>query len=223
MYAVSFLIISIFLFACEGRTVKENTAKIRFINASYNTGDINVWIDYKKVFATDIQPLNYSLFSEHINTVHYMQIKNAAGTMIIDTSMNMIQGVRYTCVLYDSMNQLQFKIVEEDFSTPQGSYCKMRFLHLSNNAPATDIRAGSDTTVLFNNFSNGDISNYQLLNLDAKRFNASIHGSTTPYYFQGADVQFKAGAFYTMYLKGNIGSASNDSIGFFVIENNGDY
>lgn len=223
MYVVSFLIISIFLVSCEGRTVKENTAKIRFINASYNTGDINVWIDYKKVFTTDIQPLNYSLFSEHINTTHYMQIKNAGGTLIRDTALSMVQGARYTGILYDSMNQVHFKLIEEDFSTPQGSYCKMRFLHLSNNAPATDIRAGSDSTVLFSNYSNGDISEYQVMNIDSKRFNAADHGNLTPYYTQGNDVQFKAGAFYTMYLKGNIGSSSNDSIGFFVIENNGDY
>jgi hypothetical protein len=115
------------------------------------------------------------------------------------------------------------KILDEDFSTPKGSYCKLRFLHLSNNATASDIRQGNDTAVLFRNYSNGQSSEYSIFSIDSLKFNASANGTLTPYYTQPGYVKLKAGYFYTMYLKGNIGSTAIDSLGFFVIENNGTY
>jgi len=160
LYASIFLAISIFLFSCEGNDVKETSSKIRFINASSVAGDINVFIDYKKVFATDIQYLNYSLFSKHIATTHVIQVKTAGGSTLLDTSMNFILGKTYTGILYDSMNTIKSMIYEEDFTTPKGSYCKLRFLHLSNNSPATDISVGADTSVLFRDYVNGQSSEY---------------------------------------------------------------
>ncbi len=215
--------IAALLFACKGHNVKDSISKIRFINASSISGDINVYIDYKKVFATDIQYLNYSLFSSHISTTHLIQIKTSAGNLIADTSLMMVQGNNYSVFLYDSANSVNIKLLDEDFSAPKGSFCKLRFLHLSNNAPATDIRQGNDTTVLFRNYSNGQYSDYNIYSIDSLTFNASNTGSSTSYYTQPGYVKFKSGYFYTMYLKGNIGSTAIDSLGFFVIENNGTY
>lgn len=223
IHALSFLIMSALLFACNGDKVTDSISKIRFINASSVSGDMNVYIDYKKVFANDIQYLNYSLFSSHISTTHFIQIKTAAGNLIADTSLMMLQGKNYSVFLYDSMNSVHMKILDENFSTPKGSYCKLRFLHLSNNAAITDIRQGNDTAVLFRNYSNGQSSEYTIYSIDSLTFNASAVGSLTPYYTQPGYVKLKAGYFYTMYLKGNIGSTAIDSLGFFVIENNGTY
>ncbi len=223
VYSSLLLFIAISLFSCAGNEVKETTSKIRFINASSVSGDINVFIDYKKVFATDIQYLNYSLFSEHISTTHALQIKTAGGSMIKDTAIDMMQYKTYTVIVYDSMNATHVKILEEDFTTAKGSYCKLRFLHLSNNAPATDITQGTDTSVLFRNYSNGNYSDYNLFGIDSVYFNACISGTSAPYYSQPRYVKFKAGNFYTMYLKGNTTSTGIDSLGFFVIEDNGNY
>ncbi len=223
VHAFSLYAIIVCLFACNGNEVKETISKIRFINASSVAGDINVFIDYKKAFATDIQYLNYSLFSSHISTTHVIQIKTAGGSVIKEISLDMLNGKNYTAIVYDSSNFVNVKLLDEDFSTPKGSYCKLRFLHLSNNAPATDITQGSDTAVLFRNYSNGDYSEYNLYGIDSLAFNACNTGSSIPYHVQLRHVKFKAGYFYTMYLKGNMGSTGIDSLGFAVIENNGTY
>jgi hypothetical protein len=99
----------------------------------------------------------------------------------------------------------------------------MRFLHLSNNAPATDITDGNDTTVIFRNYRNGDQSDYILYGLDSIKFNAHYTGDPIPYNSQRVKFQPKAGNFYTVYLSGNIGSTAVDSIRISVIENNGNY
>ena len=223
VYSSILLAISIFLFSCDGNDVKETTSRIRFINASYNSGDINVFIDYKKVFATDIQYLNYSLFSRHIATTHVIQVKTAAGNMLLDTAMDFVLGKAYSGILYDSMNTVKSMIYEEDLTTPKGSFCKLRFLHLSNNAPATDVSVGTDTSVLFRNYINGQSSEYMIYGIDSVYFNANYAGTYIPYYTQPSFVKFKAGNFYTMFLKGNTGSVGLDSVGFAVIENNWNY
>lgn len=213
----------VLLSACTGRKISDLKSKFRMINASANTGDINVAMDYQNMYATNIQYLNYSLFSEHISTRHILQIKNASGSIIVDTALTMEPNKTYTGFLYDSSNQVRYKLLEEKFEAPVGSFCKVKFLHLSNNAPATDIIPGTDTIPLFSNFKNGDYSEYTLFNSDSMYFNAAPTGSMIPYYTQPIYVKFKPGYFYTMYLKGNVGSVLTDSLGFFVVENSGNY
>lgn len=212
-----------FLSACEGRKVSEMTSKIRFINASSISGDINVYIDYKKMYATDIQYLNYSKFSDHISQVHVIELKTAAGSLIVDTSLDMKYNKVYTGALYDQSGQVKFMLYEEDMTTPVGSFCKMRFLHFSNNAPAVDITAENDTTVLFRNYKNGDRSEYVYFGIDSVHLQAHDTGNPVPFYKQYWGFKPKAGNFYTVYLKGNIGSTGIDSLGFGIVENNGNY
>ena len=193
------------------------------MNASSLAGDINVAMDYKLMYASNIQYLNYSLFSEHISTRHILQVKNATGTILVDTALNMDYNKSYTAFLYDSSGTIRYKLIEENFVKAVGSYCKLRFLHLSNNAPATDVTAGTDTSILFKNYKNGDMSEYTLFGIDSMYFNARPAGSTTPYYVQPLYLKFKPGYFYTLYLKGNVGSLAIDSLGFFMVENSGNY
>ncbi|MBK7763877.1 MAG: DUF4397 domain-containing protein [Bacteroidetes bacterium] len=222
-YGLLFMMGILSLSACTGRKISDLKSKFRMINASSNTGDINVAMDYQNMYATNIQYLNYSLFSEHISTRHVLQIKNASGSIIVDTALTMEPNKTYTGFLYDSSNQVRYKLLEEKFEAPVGSFCKLRFLNLSNNAPASDIIPGTDTLPLFTNFENGDYSDYTLFSSDSMYFNAATTGSIIPYYTQGVYVKFKPGYFYTMYLKGNVGSVLTDSLGFFVVENSGNY
>ncbi len=221
-YAIP-IFISLVLFACNGNEVKDSISKIRFINASSISGDINVFIDYNKVFATDIVYLSFSLFTEHIATTHTIQIKTASGNLIKEMALDMVENKTYSIFVYDSMNTTRVKLIEENFSVAQGSYCKLRFLHLSNNAPATDVTQGTDTSILFSNYSNGDLSDYTIFPIDSVYFNAHNTGIASPYYTQPRYNKFKAGNFYTMCLKGNQGSTGIDSLGFFIIENNATY
>ena len=211
------------LLSCEGNKVSDQTARMRCINASSTAGDINVFVDYKKLYATDIQYLNYSLFSQHIVGLHNLQFKSASGSLLLDTAIQFAWGQAYSAFIYDSVGQIKLQWLTEDFNRAQGSYCKLRFLHLSNNAPFTDITAGTDTSVLFRKFRNGQRSDYQLFGLDSVTFNANYSGTTSSFYSQSMYQKFKAGYFYTLYLKGNIGSTGIDSVGFFMIENNGSY
>ncbi len=218
------LIGSIFLLhSCEGNKVKDHKAKLRTVNASFNAGDINLSVDYEPVYATNIQYLNFSLFREFIEGNHKVQVKNASGTVIVDTSLLMTENRHYSLFVYDSMNTLKYKVIDENFVTAPGSNCKVRFLHFSNTAPMVDIRRDSESVPMFTGYTNGINSEYIQMNDGTHQFKAfSSTGGMSELTVQNPTF-YKAGAFYTLFLRGNVGATGTDSLSFFVIESTLDY
>jgi hypothetical protein len=208
--------------SCEGKKVVDHKAKLRTINASYNAGDINLAVDYEPVYITNIQYLNFSLFREFLEGTHKIQIKNAAGTVLVDTSLLMTENRHYSLFLYDSMNNLRYKVVDENYVTAPGSNCKVRFLHFSNTAPLVDVARDGDTVPMFTNYHNGLNSEYIQMTDGWHQFKALGAGGMNTLTTQNPTF-YKAGAFYTLYLRGNVGATGNDSLSFFVIESTLDY
>lgn len=211
------------LASCEGKKVNTLTGKMRVINGSYLAGDINIDVDYEKIYATNIEYLNYSLFREYYADTHKVVVKNASGGIISDFKVSISKEKYYTLALYDSAGEVKQTFYEEDFVAPKGSTCKVRFLHFSNNAPAVNINnlVGSNGT--FTGFSNGMNSGYQVLPIGPYQYEVRDASLNTILYNNWETFNFQPGYFYTMYLKGNIGSMGKDSLGLFVISNNGTY
>ena len=220
--ALGLFSILLLLSACEGNKVKDHKAKLRTINASYNVGDVNLFVDYEPVYASNIQYLNFSLFREFIEGPHKIQIKNAMGNVIVDTSLLMTENKHYSLFVYDSINTLRYKVIDENYVTAPGSNCKVRFLHFSNNAPNVDIHRDADTIPLFSNYTNGLNSEYVQMNDGIHQFNAKSTGGLNTLTTQNP-YNYKAGAFYTLFLRGNVGATGLDSLSFFVIESTLDY
>lgn len=206
---------------CKSKEVTEVSGKLRLVNASYLTGDINLWIDYDPVFSTNTQYLNYSLFRNYIAGHRKLQIKNASGTVIVDTMIHIEDKKTYSVYLYDSMNTVKYKEVEELFFTPSGSNCKIRFMHLSNDAPVVNVTQAMDSTFKFSNYTNGDISNY--ISMPTGQHTFHVKDAVTQNNFYSNTFEYKPGYLYTLYLKGNMASQWTDSIGIFTIQDNGNY
>jgi len=207
---------------CTGNTVKDSVGRMRIINASYTSGGANIDVDYKTVYATLTEYLNYSLYRDYIAGKHKLQIKNSVGTIIIDTAVTIEQDQSHTVVIYDSMNTILCKIFKEDYLTPKGSACKIRFLHLSNDAPKVHVFKDNDMNPTFDTYSNGMYSNY-LAYTNGYTYFTIKDASTNAVIYTQQPFQTQPGYFYTMYLKGNVASTGIDSLGLFVISNNGEY
>ncbi len=213
--------ILIFIAGCDGNKVKDHKAKLRTINASFNAGDINLSVDYAPVYASNIQYLNFSLFREFIEGTHKVQIKNSIGNVLVDTSFFMTENRHYSIFMYDSMNVLRYKVIDENFVTPIGSNCKVRFLHLSNTAPLVDVQRDADP-VMFQGYQNGLNSEYIQMSSGVHQFKALGTGGMNVLTTQNP-YDFKSGAFYSLFLRGNVGATGLDSLSFFVIESTLDY
>lgn len=212
------LVVLAFFSACEGHKVVDYKAKMRLINASSITGDLNMDVDYQTIYSSNVQYLNYTYFREYLAGYRKLQIKNSNGAIVIDTAITLVDNKSYSIVIYDSMSMVKFKIVDELFVTPQGSDCKIRFIHLGNDVGNVNVSKDTNSTILFANYSNGDYSPYTPFNAGDHSF--SITGDIN---FKQPIYQAKPGYFYTMYLKGIKASTGADSVGIFTIENNGNY
>lgn len=210
--------------SCEGRKVTTSYGKMRVINASYLSGGVNIDVDYKKVYATDIEYLNYSYFAPYVATRHTLRIKDINGNTLGDTAVTIGQDKHYTVVVFDSSNAIRYRIYAENFITPTGSNYKMRFLNLSNSAPMVDLVNGKTGALVHTGYKNADFTEFTQFSADNSMY-YSIRESALPQatLYTQAPREFKPGVFYTMFLKGNPGSLGIDSLGLFVIENNQDY
>lgn len=223
LLAIILISSSFFLYSCEGNKVKDHKAKLRTVNASFNAGDINLFVDYEPVYTPNIEYLNFSLFREFIEGKHKVQIKNASGAVIVDTSLLMTENRHYSLFVYDSMNVLKYKVIDENFVTAPGSNCKVRFLHFSNTAPMVDIHRDNESVPMFTGYTNGINSEYIQMSDGTHQFKAlSSTGGMGELTVQNPTF-YKAGAFYTLFLRGNIGATGTDSLSFFIIESTLDY
>jgi len=210
-----------FLLCCKGNKVKENVGRMRVINASYLSGGINIDMDYGTVYNTYVEYLNYSLFRDYIATKHKLQIRNITGAIFIDTAITIVENKDYTLFVYDSAGYILHKVIEENFITPIGSTCNVRFLHLSNNVNRVDV-LDTANTLFFHSMKNGEYSPYTSFNSGTYKFIVNQAGTSNLIY-ASPPTTFQPGYFYTMYLKGNTGSVVIDSVGLFEVGLNGDY
>jgi len=99
--------ITLFFLACKPSKIVDVKGRVRLINASSTTGDLNMFLDYQKVYATNVEYLNYSLFREYLATKHKLQIKDAVGNLLIDTSINVEDKKSYSVFVYDSLSDVK--------------------------------------------------------------------------------------------------------------------
>ena len=214
--------ITLFFLACKPSKIVDLKGRVRLINASSTTGDLNMFVDYQKVYATNVEYLNYSLFRDYIATKHKLQIKDAVGNLLIDTSIVVEDKKSYSVFVYDSLADLKIKFVKEVFIAPFGSACKMRFLNLSKDNGLVDVTKTGDSNIQFLNFANGQHSEYIEFQSGFTEFDvtSSVNGSALYHYYGYA---LKPGYYYTTFLKGTKTSLGKDSLGMFTIENNANY
>lgn len=215
------LIIIVSISSCKPNKIVDLKGRIRLINASSTIGDVNMKVDYETIYATDVQYLNYSLFREYIATKHKLQIEDAFGNILIDSSLIVENKNAYTVFVYDSVGTPKLKIINEEFIAPKGSGCKIRFLNLSKDDDVIDVYKNGDSLVHFLAYANGQHSDYNEIESGLLNFNVNYSSNGIIFYNYGH--QFKPGNYYTMFLKGTKSSSLKDSIGLFTIENNQNY
>ena len=223
MKKIIFVATITFLFAaCKPSSVVDLKGRVRLINASSTIGDLNMFVDYQKVYATNVEYLNYSLFRDYIATKHKLQIKDAVCNLLIDNSIVVEDKKSYSVFVYDSLADLKIKFVKEVFIAPFGSACKMRFLNLSKDNGLVDVTKTGDSNIQFLNFANGQHSEYIEFQSGFTEFDvtSSVNGSALYHYYGYA---LKPGYYYTTFLKGTKTSLGKDSLGMFTIENNANY
>ncbi|TDQ08355.1 DUF4397 domain-containing protein [Pedobacter metabolipauper] len=124
----------------------------------------------------------------------------AAGNFSLD------RGGYYTVFLAGDGQSARVKVYPDDLSAAASGKAKVRFIHLSNAAPANiDIRSGA-TTNLVSNLALDNASNY--VSIDPGVLSLQVYAAGQSNSLGNFDLtQFAAGKIYTVYITG---STTND-------------
>lgn len=97
-----------------------------------------------------------------------------------------------------------YPIQEPNVAQTSGKAC-VRFVHLSPNAPAVDIKLADGTTV-FSDVSYKEVTSYVCVPAETYSFNVSPAGSTNVV-LKVPNVQLKTNSYYTIYAIGLVGES----------------
>ncbi|WP_257666221.1 DUF4397 domain-containing protein [Parapedobacter tibetensis] len=109
--------------------------------------------------------------------------------------------------------EIQLMVTEDDLSNPSEGKAKIRFLHLSPDAPALDLEVEEVDTLLASNKKFKEVTEFSVIDAgDTYTFNIIEYGSDEVVH--SFDFTPASGMIYTIWAKGLLENTNDDSLGF---------
>jgi hypothetical protein len=140
---------------------------------------------------------------------------NATGTStsVINANVTLEADKNYTVIAANTLAEIEAITAVDDLTAPAAGKAHVRFAHLSPDAPAVDIVAG--TTTLFPSAAFKSISAFTPVNAGSVTLGVRVSGTTQD--VLTVPVTFESGKIYTIYAKGLL---ANGTLGTTVANNN---
>jgi hypothetical protein len=178
------------------------TSKVRVIHTSYDAPPVDIRVDG----AIAVPNLAYGESSGYAEvpagTRNVVVTPTGATTPeVINTNLPIEANKEYTVIAVDQLASIT-AIVTEDMRTANSAKAKIRFAHVSPDAPPVDIKVGSGSSApVFSNASFKDITNYVEVDAASYQFVVTAAGNTDEVLvFDNIAVQ--NGAVYTVIAHG---------------------
>lgn len=124
---------------------------------------------------------------------------------VISTNVYIPENIVYNLAVIGSLPDISmYTIPEPTVANNSGGPC-IRFVHLSPNAPAVDVKL-SDDTLVFNNVAYKDITNYACIPSGTYTFKVTPAGTDTEV-LTIPDVTLDTNNLYTIYAIGQVGES----------------
>ncbi len=205
------------------------TAQLMVVNASPNSSAVEVSANGKVLVPTLAYPGNtgYQVVSAGTNNIKV----GPAGTTTyyINTNMDLQAGSSYTVYLVDSATKAKGTTTKDDTTRPAAGKAKVRFLHLSPNLPAIDVKfTGSGTSsATFSGRNFNDVSattSYAtFIEVDAGTYQPGVTAAGTSTVITGIvlqPLQFDSGKIYTVFAKGFLTGTGSVALGLQKVVHN---
>ncbi len=130
----------------------------------------------------------------------------------------------YTVIAFDSVTKIKPMLLEDNLAVPAMGNAKVRFLHLSPNAPAVDIVDKSNNNKLFSNRTFADnvaaASKADFAEVPAGKYTLEVRlAGTTTVVTTITDLILERGAIYTVWATGFAGASSPRQLQVLVDQN----
>lgn len=204
----------------ESDDVVLNEADVMVVHASPDAPGVDLLINNTKV---NTAPLTYPNNTVYLSVPSGTQnIKvNAAGTSttVIDANVDLEPDGDYTIFAYNTLDNIEALILEDDLSDPADDRAHVRFVHLSPDAPAVDIAVqGGD--VLFSNSSFRSATAFTPVPTGTYTLEVRPAGTTTAV-LTIPNVELDDDNIYTIFAKGflNPPAGNMNALGAEIIQN----
>ena len=164
---------------------KKQTVSVQFINASRNTPYVEYWLQGSKraELIGFNQCSNSNTADLEEGELLKIEIKDPAASAIVasGTYSNWKAGVHYTFIMYDEYTQRKTTLLSDTAAWPAGGKLKVRFMHLSPDAPALDVLFNNDTVALNKTYWGTDTANAvaDFFTLNAAAYTVRVNNHAT--------------------------------------------
>ena len=196
-------------------------SKVRVLHMSYDAPAVDVAVDG----AVAIKSLAYKASSGYatLNAGSRKVAVTPAGKktpVVISATLNLAKNTDYTVFAAGILGKIG-PVVSVDSRSPSTTRAKIRFAHLSPDAPAVDIRVGSATgTRVFTNASFKKVSPYTSVGAGSYSFVVTPAGKTSAV-VSFEPVSLQRGQVYTVVAHGTLNAKDKFPFGVRVFIDNG--
>ncbi len=195
-------------------------ANVQVVHASPDAPAVDLLIDDVKINSAGLAFPNNTAYLKVNEGLRNFKI-NVSGsptpTTVINVNVDLKADKNYSVFAIDSVKKISAIAYEDNLDAPKVGFAKVRFIHLSPNAPAVDVT--TDTGVkLFSNQEFEDASGFLEVTPATYNLQVKVAGTAT-LALPVPGVKFESGKIYTIFAKGFLGGIGAQELGAQIIVN----
>jgi hypothetical protein len=194
------------------------TSRFMVVHASPDTPSLDVYVSGNGAKDNLVYPGNTGYLTIDAGFLDVrLQLTAPPHTILYEAQHDFAEDDYYTLFIDDTMSNLDWIMLTDDLSTPASGQTRLRFLHLSPDAPAIDITTQTGT-VLFPDHIFEEVTPFT--DFAAGTYDLQVRNAgTTNVLFDIPPRTFQAGKVYTIFLKGLVAGTGTQALGVQVITN----
>lgn len=195
----------------DSKARQEHFSFIRFLHASPNAPNLDIYIDGKKAVSNLIYGslAGYAALQSGLHKID-AHLAGQTTNPILSTTTTLIGDNFITLAIAGSLPNLQYRIYKDKVESIPTNESYIRFVHLSSNTPAVDIVIEAGET-LFSTITFGRTEQYKKINPGI--YKLQVRASGTPNIVLALpQLSFEGRKAYTLYAMGIMGGTPSLSV-----------
>ncbi len=193
-------------------------ARVMAVHASPNAPAVDLLVDNVVAGTALAYPGNTGYLSVNAGTRNLKLNVTETSTTVINADLPLSPGASYSVFACDSVSKIAPLVLTDDLAAPASGMARVRFVHLSPNAPAVDIAVTSGPVL----FANKSFKQYSAFTpVAAGTYNLEVRpAGSSAVVLPLPGITLQAGRIYTVFAKGFLGGAGAQALGAQIIVNN---
>ncbi|WP_128478408.1 DUF4397 domain-containing protein [Halorussus pelagicus] len=175
---MSFAGVGVATVAASNSGAQDGEAQVRVAHMSPDAPAVDVLVDGEPV----VEGVEFGAVSDYLALSeghHDITVQTSEDeTVVIEENVTVEADTAYTAAAVGEVSEetLELAVFEDDFETPSDENTSVRLVHVSPDAPAVDVTVAGTDTVLFDNVSFGNATDY--VEIPADDYELEIRGAT---------------------------------------------